>query len=106
VRNITNGWKVGLTTYAEHLESLGHQVYFPLKNTKQNSSELEICEENRLAIMDADEVHMAWDGKSEGCLFDFGMAFALQKKIMPIDNFIIRTGANEKSFINLLYDGL
>ena len=29
----------------------------------------------------ADEVHVIWDGRSVGTVFDFGMAFALRKPI-------------------------
>lgn len=40
-----------------------------------------ICTYNRTIIEWADEVHIMWDQRSMGTIFDFGMAFALRKPI-------------------------
>ena len=80
VRNLSPEWRDGLTKYVETLEERGHEVYFPIRDTEQNDrTGLNICCQNRKAIQEADEVHIAWDGKSQGCLFDLGMAFAFEK---------------------------
>jgi nucleoside 2-deoxyribosyltransferase len=44
--------------------------------------ELSICRRNRLMIEWADEIHVFWDQRSMGTVFDFGMAFALRKKVV------------------------
>ena len=47
-----------------------------------SGDELTICNRNRLMIEWADEIHVFWDQRSMGTVFDFGMAFALRKKIV------------------------
>ena len=47
-----------------------------------NGSELDILNYNRSLIEWADEVHVIWDGRYVGTIFDFGMAFALRKKLV------------------------
>lgn len=47
----------------------------------------------------ADVVHFVWDGISQGCLFDLGMAFAMQKKIIVISVPDLTDG---KSFQNMV----
>jgi len=66
---------------ARRLEADGHSVYVPLRDTHQNVSIQQICESNRRAIIEADEVRVIWDGTSHGVIFDAGMAFALGKPI-------------------------
>jgi nucleoside 2-deoxyribosyltransferase len=44
-----------------------------------------ICRDNRLAIEEADAVFVVWDGKSKGCLFDLGMAFAMGKPVRVVE---------------------
>lgn len=72
--------------YVMKLEERGHQVHLPVRDTPQESETgYEPCLANLQATKNADEVHIAWDGKSRGSLFDMGMAFALGKyiKIIP-----------------------
>ena len=73
--------------YVEALQRQNVLVYYPPWDTPQDHTELEICRRNREALIWADEVHIAWDGESEGCLFDLGMAFAFGKLIVPIVGF-------------------
>jgi len=80
---------------AEELEAQGHTVYVPLRDTPQNAPIQQICESNRRAITEADEVRIIWDGTSHGVIFDTGMAFALGKKIKT-------EYVNEKSIKDLL----
>jgi len=69
--------------YVEALEGLGYyKVHWPTRDTDQNDPVgLRICDDNLAAIKAADAVFIIWDGKSEGCLFDMGMAFALDKPV-------------------------
>jgi len=81
------------------LEMAGYEVHWPHRDTNQNDPiGLRICTDNRAAIEAADVVHIVWDGQSQGCLFDLGMAFAMNKKIEVIE----MPGATDgKSFQNM-----
>lgn len=68
------------------LEAEGYDVHWPTRDTNQGDQiGHRICRENAAAIAKADVVHVIWDGKSQGCLFDLGVAFALQKPLKIID---------------------
>ena len=68
------------------LESQGYEVHYPARDTNQNDDTgYRICSDNKAAIIAADVVHFVWDGKSQGCLFDLGMAFALGKRVIPLE---------------------
>lgn len=63
--------------YVEKLESQGHEVYWPKRNTDQNDPiGLDICINNGFGIFRSNEIHFWWVGSS-GSLFDFGMTFML-----------------------------
>lgn len=80
----------------EWIESLGIEVHWPHRDTDQDDPVgLQICEQNREAIAASDIVLMVWNGKSSGCLFDLGMAFALKKPVIPLEMPPI---TDEKSF--------
>lgn len=82
------------------LEAQGYQVHWPPRDTNQDDlTGYRICGDNLAAIFMADVVHVVWDGKSQGCLFDLGMAFALGKKVIPI-SMPVRTEG--KSFQNMV----
>src|SRR5690348_9799883 len=67
------------------LEGEGYVVHWPPRDTDQiDDTGLRICRDNMAAIAAADVVHVIWDGKSQGCLFDLGVAFALAKRIIPV----------------------
>lgn len=79
------------------LENSGWEVHWPPRDTNQNDPiGFNICNENLEAIKDAEVIHVIWDGKSQGCLFDLGMSFALDKKIIVIEVPEYKKG--EKSF--------
>ena len=83
----------------KHLET-DFQVYWPARDTHQNDPiGLAICQENLKAMQDADVVHIIWDGKSQGSLFDLGMAFALGKWVVPIE---LTAPTSGKSFQNMI----
>jgi len=82
---------IGSTQYfdkiVEHqkkLEALGHIVLIPAFDDHKELDELGVCFHNRKKIKEADEVHVIWDQRSMGTIFDFGMAFALNKPIKII----------------------
>jgi nucleoside 2-deoxyribosyltransferase len=68
----------------EHaMRHLGHSVYLPVFDNF-DGDELALCSRNRELIEAADEVHVFWDQRSTGTIFDFGMAFALRKPVKII----------------------
>ena len=86
---------IGTTSYLEKMEnhkrilldSFGrHYIRLP-RFDSDDLNELEICEKNREMIEWADEVHIFWDQRSMGTVFDFGMCFALRKlvKVMYLE---------------------
>lgn len=82
------------------LEKNGYEVHWPHRDTNQNDKTgYNICLENLNAIKQCDNVHIIWDGVSQGCLFDLGMCFALNKEIITIK---IPPKTNDKSFQNMM----
>lgn len=82
------------------LEAEGYKVHWPFRDTDQSDpTGLRICQDNLAAIKAADTVHVIWDGKSQGCLFDLGMAFALGKFVIPV---ILPARSEDKSFQNMI----
>lgn len=75
-----------VVSYRQLLEGKGHKVYDPGRDTDSDVSELEICKQNLEALKKADEVHVFLLNGDE-CLFELGMAFALEKKIKAISPF-------------------
>jgi len=70
----------------KELEDQGWTVHWPWRDTDQDDPVgLRICKQNREAIANADRVFLVWDGKSTGCLFDLGMAFALNKPLTILE---------------------
>jgi hypothetical protein len=86
VRNAGKEYIERLFQYVENLESMGHSVHFPHRDTNQNASGLDICRQNRAAIKEADEVHLFYSKTSEGSLFDVGMTF-MAEIFMPLKKF-------------------
>lgn len=82
------------------LEANGYSVHWPHRDTNQEDQiGFRICQDNLNAILNADVVHVVWDGKSQGCLFDLGMCFALGKKIIPV---VLPEKTEGKSFQNMV----
>ena len=59
-------------------------MFIPAFDDTRGMDELQMCAHNRGLIEMADEVHIIWDARSVGTVFDFGMAFALRKKVRII----------------------
>jgi nucleoside 2-deoxyribosyltransferase len=89
-------WKAAV----EKLTALGFEVYWPVRDTNQKDTVgYRICRDNLAAISSSDIVHVIWDGSSQGCLFDLGIAFALGK---PIGIISIPDATETKSFQNMI----
>ena len=81
--------------HAKKLEAEGHAVSMPAFDDHSDFNELELCRYNLRRVKEADEIHIMWDQRSFGTMFDFGMAFALGK---PIKVVFLET----KTFANVL----
>ncbi len=85
VRNADEAIQNEISEIAKDWERRGFTVYIPSEDTDQkDSTGYRMCKDNREAISVADLILFYWDGKSQGCLFDLGMAFALGKKIYVV----------------------
>jgi len=70
--------------YKEKMEKKGHKVEIPAFDNHEKLDELGVCRHNLALIRWANEVHIFWDKRSTGTIFDFGMCFALKKSIKII----------------------
>jgi len=86
VRNAIPDYISKLEKYVSDLEAHGYQVHLPHRDTNQNATGIDICKQNKIAIYEADEVHIFYNSKSQGTHFDMGVAFAFDKKIKIIEN--------------------
>lgn len=75
-----------VNAYARKLEARGHRVHLPARDTNQSKPGVTICRQNLKAIEAADEIHIFYNGRSQGTHFDMGMAFALGKPIVVVKN--------------------
>jgi nucleoside 2-deoxyribosyltransferase len=86
VRGATKDYIVKLENYVHDLEESGVEVHLPHRDTNQKAKGYEICHENAVAIAQANEVHIFYNGTSQGTHFDMGVAFALGKKLVIVEN--------------------
>lgn len=106
VRNITKKERIEIGEYVAKLERDGHIVHWPIRDTDQDDEiGLRILKDNYSAMEQADEIHIWWNNKSQGSVFDFGMAFVLyemfdRKIVLANYRSVIRT--SHKSFENVL----
>lgn len=80
---------IGSTQYSDKfqevrrkLESQGHMVKLPAFDDRPDLTELGICQHNRDLILWADRVHLIWDNRSLGTVFDMGMVFMARKPLV------------------------
>jgi len=66
----------------ESLESSGCKVLIPAFDDTPWLAPLGICDRNLELMEQADEVHVIWDNRSVGTIYDLGMAMALRKKLV------------------------
>jgi len=102
VRGASDEYRKKLEKYVESLETCGCCVHLPHRNTDQTASGLEICIQNYNAISDADEVHIFFSPASTGTHFDMGVAFALHKKIVVVENCEEELKKEGKNFAKML----
>jgi len=86
VRRASPAYVKKLEDYTGRLEEWGHVVHLPHRDTNQNDTGINICKQNRGAIKKSDEVHIFYSPESTGTHFDMGVAFALNKKIVVVEN--------------------
>jgi len=70
-----------MKNHAKKLREEGNRVRMPAFDNLKGCDELQVCECNLKNIKWADEVHIIWDCRSTGTIFDFGMIFALHKPV-------------------------
>jgi hypothetical protein len=124
VRNITEEQKKIIDDYVESIEWLTREVegdglaegcwfkkkirkianvHYPPRDVNQNDKTgISICKQHLKAMKKCDEVHIFWDNTSKGSHFDFGMAFALGKKIKLIKHYQERE--EHKSYLNVIFE--
>ena len=71
-------------THRRKLTEEGHEVRIPAFDDHPELDELGICFFNKEIILWCDEVHMIWDRRSVGAIFDFGMLFMAGKPLRII----------------------
>ena len=86
VRGASEEYVKKLEAYVTDLESQGIEVHLPHRDTNQTATGFEICTENMQAIAKANEVHIFYNSKSQGTHFDMGVAFAMGKRIVIVEN--------------------
>ncbi len=59
--------------HVEQLEGSGHKVFFPTRDIPKVMPESEICRKMRIEIAAAKEVHVWYDGSSQGVHYDMGV---------------------------------
>jgi nucleoside 2-deoxyribosyltransferase len=103
VRNISENYAEGIEKQIHFYREQGHEVYDPITDTDQNDQTgYRICKDNLQAIKNCDCVLFMWDGKSQGCLFDLGMAFALGKPVKTVIGYV-PPATQGKSFQNMVW---
>lgn len=101
VRDATKEYQYKLESYVVKLEADGCEVHLPHRDTNQNATGFDICNQNATAIELADEVHIFYNSKSQGTHFDMGVAFSLHKKIVIVENEVYGEG---KSYPKMLVE--
>jgi len=102
IRGVSDKFKEKMEEQIEYLRN-EYDIYDPEKDTNQiDRTGLRICKDNRNAMRKADIVIVIWDGKSEGCLFDLGMAFAMRKEIRILNGYF-PTAPIGKNFIRMVW---
>jgi len=103
VRKINKVTKTFIDTYVKTLEALGSwEIHYPPRDVDQTDDGigLKICEAHRKAMRECDEVHIIYHPDSQGWLFDFGMAFMIEKPIYLLNQKLIDFPVN-KHYINV-----
>lgn len=86
VRIASEEYRLKLEKYVSELEANDCLVHLPHRDTNQKASGIDICTQNMNAIKNADEIHIFYSKDSQGTHFDMGVAFALDKKLVVVEN--------------------
>jgi len=65
------------------MEAKGHIVTLPLFD-KDSDDELHLTRVNKTRIMESDQVHLIWDGRSPGTILDIGIVIGLGQALKII----------------------
>jgi hypothetical protein len=87
-------YKDKMLKHQQDLIKKGYDVRLPSFDYSYKK-ELSIITENKNSIFWADEIHMFYDGRSYGTIFDFGMLFYAMKPLKIIY-------LNEKTIVNAM----
>jgi hypothetical protein len=60
----------------------GHEVKIPAFDSHDDLDSLGTLEYNRSLVEWADEIHLIWDNRSSGTIFDYGMVFYSRKPLV------------------------
>jgi hypothetical protein len=85
VRYASKTCRKRLEDYVAKLESEGHIVHLPHRDTEQDQTLICICFDNIKAIKSSDEVHVFYSPRSLGTHFDLGVTIALGKKLVVVE---------------------
>lgn len=86
VRGASDEYRDKLEHYVSQLEERGYKIHLPHRDTNQQARGFDICKQNMEAIKESDEVHIFYNHTSQGTHFDMGVAFALGKDIVIVEN--------------------
>jgi len=102
VRNVTTEQQVLINDYVARLETDGTvQAHYPPRDVVQeDETGMNICMAHLSAMKKCHEVHIFWTKDSTGSHVDFGMAFALDKKIKLIKSF--DDDSKSKSYLKVI----
>lgn len=79
----STAYQARMQEHAFKLMSQGHEPVVPVFDSDKKGV-LSVLTANRMAMEWADEVHLIYDGRSYGSIFDFGMCFAMRKPLKVI----------------------
>lgn len=102
VRNLTPEVEEHLAELVSDAEERDIILHWPKRDTDQSGNGTTICQQNRQAIDEADEVWLWYDPNSQGSLFDIGIAWGLKKPLLLVGPIPERT--EQKSFSNVILD--
>ena|SRR3989344_2916588 len=99
VENLTEEERRFLDSYVESIERRGYKVHYPIRDVDQNDSSggVRIMKEHRVAMGTTREVHVYWNPKSRGSVFDLGMGFYAEKPIVLVNPDEIREVASQRA---------
>ena len=91
-----------LSEYVKKLESEGHEVYYPRRDTPQDLDDFAVNAANRDGVRWCDEAHIWYMSESQGIHFDMGMAFILDKPLYVVHN-VLGIDEYSQSYPEMLY---